>query len=197
MTPASVPEPLRIALEIAGILDRLGVPYVAAGALASSVHGVPRSTDDVDLVADLRPAHAAALIAALREHYYVNQDAVTRAIAEGASFNAIHLGSAVKVDVFVVGNDPFDAIRVASGRATRVTDDPAAPALRLDRAEYLALRKLEWYRRGGQVSDRQWRDVIGILRAQRGTLDMAEMDAWARRLGVADLLERARREAGN
>lgn len=90
MTPASVPEPLRIALEIAAILDRLGVPYVAAGALASSVHGEPRSTDDVDLVADLRPAHAAALVAALREHHYVDEEAVTRAIAHGASFNAIH-----------------------------------------------------------------------------------------------------------
>lgn len=141
MTPASVPEPLRIALEIAAILDRLGVPYVAAGALASSVHGEPRSTDDVDLVADLRPAHAAALVAALRERYYVDEEAVTRAIADGASFNAIHLGSAVKVDVFVVETD-----------------------------------------------------VIGILRAQRGALDTAEMDAWAGRLGVADLLARAWRE---
>lgn len=100
----------------------------------------------------------------------------------------------MKVDVFVVGTDLFDATRVASGRPTPVTDDPAAPALRLDRAEYLALRKLEWYRRGGEVSDRQWRDVIGILRAQRGALDTAEMDAWAGRLGVADLLARAWRE---
>jgi hypothetical protein len=61
MAPEGLPDPLRIALVITSFIERLGVPYVTAGSLASSLHGVPRSTDDIDLVADLLPAHAAAL----------------------------------------------------------------------------------------------------------------------------------------
>ena len=183
MAPEDLPDPLRVALTAARILQRLGVPYVTAGSFASSLHGEPRSTDDVDIVADLRPAHVLPLTAALAAEWYADQEAVREAIARGASFNAIHLATGVKVDVFVVGADPFDARRVASGAE-----------LRVDTAEYTVLRKLEWFRRGGEISDRQWRDVIGIIRTQGLRLDRGELSTWAERLGVSDLLARALRE---
>ncbi len=194
MAPEGLPDPLRVALAFAAILDRLGVPYVTAGSFASSLHGEPRSTDDVDLVADLRAAHAAPLLSALREEWYISDEAVAHAIARGASFNAIHLASGVKVDVFVVGDDPFDDYRVARGQNVRVGGEPGA-VLRIDTAEHTVLRKLEWFRRGGEASDRQWRDVVGILRAQGTRLDRAELAGWAERLGVTDLLTRALGEA--
>ena len=195
MAPDGLPDPLRVALAITGILERLGVRYVTAGSLASSVHGEPRSTDDVDLVADLRAAHATPLVTALRGEWYVSEETVRDAIARGASFNAIHLASGVKVDVFVVGEDAFDAHRVARGRTVRVRAEPGA-VLRVDTAEYTVLRKLEWFRRGGETSDRQWRDVVGILRAQGARLDRGELATWGERLGVSDLLARATAEAG-
>jgi len=195
MAPEGLPDPLRVALVFAAILDRLGVPYVTAGSFASSLHGEPRSTDDVDLVADLRAGHAAPLVSALRGAWYVSEEAVGDAIARGASFNAVHLASGVKVDVFVVGTDPFDVHRVGRGQSVRVGAEPGA-MLRVDTAEYTVLRKLEWFRRGGEASDRQWRDVVGILRAQGTRLDRAELAAWSERLGVADLLTRALGEAG-
>jgi len=194
MAPEGLPDPLRVALAFAAILDRLGVPYVTGGSFASSLHGEPRSTDDVDLVADLRAAHAGPLVSALRGEWYLSEAAARDAIAGGASFNAIHLPSGVKVDVFVAGDDPFDGHRVARGRSVRVGPEPGA-VLRVDTAEYTVLRKLEWFRRGGETSDRQWRDVLGIVRAQGTRLDRAELDGWAERLGVADLLARALGEA--
>lgn len=178
MAPEGLPDPLRVALAVAGVLDRLGVAYVTAGSFASSVHGEPRSTDDVDLVADLGPRHVAGLVEALGREWYVSADAVRDAITCGGSFNAVHLASGVKVDVFVVGADPFDAHRVASGRSVRVGDQPGAE-LRVDTAEHTVLRKLEWFRRGREVSDRQWRDVVGVLRAQGARLDRQELAAWA------------------
>jgi hypothetical protein len=74
------------------------------------------------------------------------------------------------------------------------TDPPGE--LFVDTAEHTVLGKLEWYRRGGEVSERQWRDVLGVLRVRGDSLDQARLDTWALRLGVVDLLERARREAG-
>jgi hypothetical protein len=194
VAPDATPDPVRVALEFAGVLERLGVAYVAVGSLASSMHGEPRSTDDIDLVADLRPTQVEALLAALGEAYYVSADAVHDAVARGGSFNAIHFSTAVKVDVFVVGGDAFDAERVARGRRIRIVQDPPQD-LTVDTAEYTVLRKLEWYRRGGAASDRQWRDVQGVVRAQGDRLDRAAMTAWASRLGISDLLERALREA--
>jgi hypothetical protein len=194
MAPEGLPDPLRVALAVSGILDRLGIPYVITGSFASSVHGEPRSTDDVDVVADIRPAHVSPLTAALGTEWYVSGQAAREAIAAGTSFNAIHLPTGVKVDIFVVGNDAFDARRVATARLVRL-DEPAA-AVRVDSAEHILLRKLDWFRRGGETSDRQWRDVLGIIRTQGTRLERAELATWADRLGVADLLARALREAG-
>jgi hypothetical protein len=192
MAPDRLPEPIQIALAVAAQLERLRIPYVAVGSLASSVHGEPRSTDDIDFVVDLQSAAIPNLVAALATDYYVSPEATAAAAAQarGGTFNAIHLSSAVKVDFFVAGSDPFDAERLAARERVHLGESPAAE-LFVDTAEHTVLRKLEWYRRGGEVSDRQWRDVIGVLRAQRGRLKEASMKAWAERLGVSDLLARA------
>jgi len=193
MAPDRLPDPLEVALEFAHLLERSGVPYLAAGSLASSLHGEPRSTNDVDFLVDLSPARVDALLAALGDRYYVNPDAAREAAAMGGSFNLIHLATAVKVDLFVAGADPFEAERLARRIPARVGPGEA-DSLFVDTAEHTILRKLEWYRRGNEVSDRQWRDVVGIVRVQRGRLDWDRLSAWAPRLGVADLLERVRSE---
>lgn len=194
MKSEDLPDALSCAVLVGAILDRLRVPYVAVGSFASSVHGEPRSTDDVDIVADLRLAHVIELVAALGPSWYIDERAVREAIARGGSFNAIHLASAVKVDFFVVGADAFDAHRVKSGHPIQVREDGTA-VLRVDTAEHTVLRKLEWFRRGGETSERQWRDVVGVLRSQGARLDRGELTPWAERLGVADLLDRALAEA--
>ena len=195
MAPEGLPDPLRVGLAVARILERLGIPYVTAGSFASSVHGEPRSTDDIDFVADLRPEHTTELATALRGDWYSSEEAMRDAIARGQSFNTIHLPTGVKVDVFVVGTDAFDAHRVASGVPAAIGAEPGA-VLRVDTAEHTVLRKLEWFRRGGETSDRQWRDVVGILRTQQERLDRDELARWAGPLGVTDLLARAVAEAG-
>lgn len=174
-------------------MERLGIAYFAGGSLASSIHGELRSTNDVDLVADLRPSHLAPLLTALGNEFYLSEVAMQEALQFGTSFNAIHLPTGVKVDVFVAGRDPFNAERLALRQRLLVRTDPPGE-LFVDTPEHSVLRKLEWYRRGGEVSDRQWRDVLGVLRVKGEHLDQARLDTWAVRLGVADLLERARRE---
>lgn len=175
---------------LAPVLDalrRLGVRHYVGGSIASSAHGVPRASIDADVVAELGPAHAPRFVAALRESYYVSEERVRDAVARRASFNVIHLATMVKVDVFVSKNRPFD--RRAFERVRPATAEGGGD-LPVSSAEDTVLAKLEWYRRGGEASERQWTDVTGVLRTV-GALDEAYLRHGAVELGVADLLDRA------
>jgi hypothetical protein len=190
MAPDSLPEPIAAATLVAEILDRIGVAYVIGGSFASSVHGEPRSTNDVDMVADLHEADVDAFIEGVESQCYVSRDAASHAVRIGGSFNVIEISSAVKVDIFVAGSDAFDRERLKRRLAVTFSSGPQTTTLFVDTAEDTILRKLEWYRRGGESSERHWRDVLGMVSAQRGNLDRAFLREWAAMLGVADLLER-------
>lgn len=175
-------------------LERLGVSYYLGGSVASSSHGIPRSTLDVDLVADLAPKHVAPLVEALQGDYYISRPAVSDAIDRRSCFNIIHTATSFKVDVFAVKNRKYD--RVALERTGRRLLDEGDPSSQFcfASAEDIILSKLEWFRMGGEVSERQWGDVLGVIKVQGGALDRAYLEKWAAELGVADLLKRAREE---
>jgi hypothetical protein len=194
LTPDGLADAIAVAADFTVILERLGIPYLVGGSFASSVYGEPRSTNDIDIVADVRSEALEGLLEELTPEFYVSRTAARQAVRHGSSFNAIHIAAAVKVDVFVAGKDPFEAERLEHRRPVPLSTDPPV-SVYMDTAEHSILRKLEWFRRGGEVSDRQWRDVIAMLRIQGSRLDRARLEGWADRLGVADLLERAEREA--
>jgi hypothetical protein len=190
------PDLLSALTPVVDALEALGVAYHLGGSVASSAHGLPRSTVDVDLVAELAPPHVSELVERLREAYYVEADAVRRAIAARGSFNVIHLATMLKVDVFVPRGRPFD--REAARRAAPhpLEEAVGARAFVLASPEDVILTKLEWYRAGGELSERQWHDVLGVLRVKGPMLDFPYLERWAAELGVGDLLGRARAEAG-
>ena len=186
ISPDELDDPVAIALHVGDQLDRLGVDWVIGGSLASSVHGEPRATQDVDIVVDLRAHHVGQLREALRHDYYMDAGEMHAAVKAATSFNAVHFASAIKVDFFVAGDDAFEAERLAHRQRVEMP----AGVLHVDTAEHTLLRKLEWYRRRGEASERQWRDVRAIARIQGDRLDRDRLRGWAQRLGVTDLLER-------
>jgi hypothetical protein len=188
-------EPVAVTLLVIEALEALGVPYLIGGSLASAVHGVVRATLDVDLVADLRPEHVARFVQSLGNAFYADLDAIHDAIRRRSSFNLIHLETMFKVDVFIPKQRPFDQVQLTRRTQQLVATDPERTAY-VASAEDTVLAKLEWYQMGGQVSERQWRDVLGVLKVQAGGLDLAYLWRWATELGVAGLLERAEAEAG-
>lgn len=176
-------------------LQGLGIRHYVGGSIASSAHGVARSSVDADVIAELRAEHVEPLALALSGAYYVPQERMRDATLRRASFNLIHLETMLKVDVFVSKGRPFDAR--AMERAKPGPNAGAAGPMPIASAEDTVLAKLEWFRRGGETSDRQWGDVLGVLRASGPVLDHAYLEDFARQLGVADLLARALAEAGS
>jgi hypothetical protein len=177
------------------LLQEIGVRHYVGGSIASSAHGVARASIDADVVAELRPEHAEMLCSALEGAYYVPEARVRDGIARRGSFNLIHLETMLKVDVFVSKDRPFDrrALERARPSSAETADERALP---LASAEDTVLAKLEWFRRGGEASERQWADVLGVLRAGGESIDRRYLEDGSRELAVSDLLVRALTEAG-
>jgi hypothetical protein len=175
-------------------LEELGIRYYAGGSVASSIHGVPRYTQDVDLVADLKPEQTELLASKLNTDFYADAGQMRDAIRHGRAFNAIHFATGFKVDIFPLGKDAFHAGEMArSERRVWEVDSTGSVELRVASAEDTILEKLVWYKRGGQIADKQWSDVLGVATTRQ--LDGDYLREWAPRLGVADLLERLLGEA--
>ena len=188
-------EPILVVVKLARVFDALGVEYVVGGSLASSIYGVPRATEDVDLVAELRLSHVEALTRALTDEFYVDADMIRDAIQRRASFNVIHLETMFKADVFVRKGDSWSRGEMTRARTELLDMPEGQAAIRFASPEDTLLHKLIWYKIGDQVSDRQWSDILGVLKVQGEALDRAYLDQWAPLLDVYELLVRARNEA--
>lgn len=176
-------------------LEQLGVDYHIGGSVASSAYGFARSTLDADLVADLQLQHVDVLADLLRTEYYLNEEAIREAIERRSSFNLIHLETMLKVDIFIPKGQSFDMM--SAQRTQSVSLDKTTPrTYRLASPEDVVLHKLTWYKAGGGVSERQWGDVLGVLKVQARALDLSYLKLWATKLEVADLLSRAFEDAG-
>lgn len=186
-------EALQVTLLVTNLLDELGVPYVIGGSMASIIHGMLRTTMDVDIVADLQPEQVAPFVTGLQDAFYADEQMIQQAIQQRGSFNLIHLSTMFKVDIFIPKGRPFDQQQLNRRIAEPVGPDSAEQIWVLS-AEDVILAKLDWFRLGGEVSERQWRDILGVLKTQQATLDIDYLQQWAQSLGVADLMEHALEE---
>lgn len=186
-------EPIKTTLKVVKAFERLGIPYLVGGSLASAVHGNIRATMDADLVADITPDHIASFVAMLESEFYIDGEMIRDAIQHSSSFNLIHLKTMFKIDVFIQKQRPFDKNQMQR-RVPHLVGGEANDVIYFSTAEDIILAKLEWFRAGGEVSERQWRDIIGVLEIQGDRLDFDYMQKWAEALGVKDLLGKAEGE---
>lgn len=189
-------EPTAVTLIVTETLEALSIPYLIGGSFASAIHGVPRMTADVDLVADIRLDQVDPFVHALQSGFYLDADAMREAVRHRGSFSLIHLDTMFKVDVFILRERHFDRIQLQRRERRAIAFEPERFAF-IATAEDNILAKLEWYRLGNDVSERQWSDVQNVLKTQAGALDLAYLRLWAGAIGVADLLERALKEASS
>jgi hypothetical protein len=180
-------DPIGVALRVTAVLDTLGVRYTIGGSIASSVAGEPRSTLDIDLVAELDATHVEFLVRSLEGDFYLDAAAIRRAVDQRRSVNLIHHTTQLKIDLFVAGGTPIDGLQLSRRREVEID----GRRLFVHPPEDILLQKLRWLREGGESSDRQWRDVLGVVRVQGSRLDIPYLKTQAEVLGVSDLLARA------
>jgi hypothetical protein len=182
--------PLSVLSEVTTTLEQKGIPYALVGSFASSLHGMYRSTADIDILADIKTEQVHPLFEALRESFYLDEHTMRDAVTQSRSFNAIHFDSVFKVDIFVAGSDEF-AVSQINRRVLRRLSPDKGEAVYVATAEDTVLAKLGWYRAGNETSNTQWNDVLGVLATSRNSLDIAYLETWVSRLGLTDLLQRA------
>lgn len=174
--------------------EALDICYYLCGSMAASYHGFYRATADADFVAAMRLVHVKPFVARLGKDFYVDAGSVMEAVKDESSFNVLHNDTLLKVDVFIMKRQPFALEQMA--RRSRLVAGGDVPPIFVATAEDTVLSKLAWYRMGGEVSDRQWSDILGILKLQSEEMDKDYMKEWAKELGVVDLLHRAMGDAG-
>jgi hypothetical protein len=186
--------PLALAIEFAALLEQLGLEYALGGSVASSFLGEPRTTIDVDFAVRLDAGDLGKIVDALHAEFYIPIESANRALAEFSSFNLISQATGLKIDVFAVGSELLDRRQIERRVRMVVRRSPRAE-MWVTSAEDQVLRKLSWDRDGGEVSDRQWRDIVALIRTQRNHLDFADLEQAADQLQIRPLLERARVDA--
>jgi hypothetical protein len=186
---------IEIIFRVVNVFEKLGVAYHIGGSLASSAFGIARATLDVDIVADIKSKQVTPFVESLREEFYVDAEMINDAIKRHSSFNLIHFETMFKVDVFVLKNRPFDR-QAFSRRIQRPVSENGLLQLFFATPEDIILNKLEWFKKGGEVSDRQWSDVLGVMKVQGAELDTSYLKQWAEKLGIFNLLEKALKDAG-
>jgi hypothetical protein len=175
---------------LAAALDRLAVPYAVVGSVASSARGSYRATEDIDLLARISPQQLAQLALALGQDWYADADQIRDALSAGRAFNVIYIPFSQKVDIFPVKDD-FSLAQLEHATRLPVPALGSGAEYPVSTSEDIVLAKLQWYRAGGETSERQWTDILKVIVATPN-MDWAYVESWARRLGVDELLARAR-----
>ncbi len=170
-SPDHNPQDLAVLSQLIEVLDQLGIQYAIGGSLASSTYGMVRFTQDADITVPPFIGKIIPFVKRVESRFYVSQEAVMQANHLRTSFNLIHFDTAFKIDVFVEKDTAFDR-GLLLRRTSLVLSGIDSPSFSFVSPEDVILLKLRWYSEGGEVSERQWRDIMGVLVIQGDTLDI-------------------------
>jgi hypothetical protein len=171
--------------------NKLSIPYYIGGSLASSIYGMPRTTLDVDIAADIDPNKIQDLKNNLEKEYYIDENMIKNAINDSSSFNLIHLETSIKIDVFAYKDNTYQKNAIKRRREDTLFENDKKSKFCFASPEDIILNKLIWYRMGDETSERQWLDITGVIKVQGNSLDKTYLKKWARNLKLIKLLKKA------
>ncbi len=189
--PASFQSEMNALAVFLDILEQVGIAYAIGGSVASSIYGKVRFTEDADVAVEpFSLTVSKQLIQLLSGDFYVSQPAIEQALSMRSSFNAIHIATAFKIDVFITNETAFQK-RLLLRRKYVPMPSVSDKMVWAVCPEDIILLKLDWYRQGGFVSEKQWNDILGLLSVQKNQLDMADLKKWANELNLMDIFKQA------
>lgn len=189
---SDVINPLDVALRVAAALEAVGCEYFVGGSVASSLQGEPRATNDIDIVVAMMPHRIQEFAKHLGPDFEVDKEALRDALLRGSCANIFYLPMVTKIDIFALGGSKYDEVEFNRRRKVRVRT--SGEELYVKAPEDTVLRKLLWYREGGEVSSKQWRDVVEVLRVSSAEINVEYLRSWAEKLRIDDLLSRVEAE---
>ena len=190
------PDILHAIKPVIDAFEKLSIPYYIGGSIASSVYGIARATMDVDVVADIKSSHVSSFKQLLKRDFYIDEEMIKDAIRSLSSFNLIHLETMIKIDVFIHNPQSYSEEALRRKKKDTLEESRGAPEFYFSSPEDIILNKLQWYKMGERVSERQWLDVIGVIKVQGTNLDTEYLRRWGEILQLKDLLTSAFHEAG-
>ena len=190
------PDILNALQPIVCVFEKLSIPYYVAGSVASSMYGLARATLDIDIVADVKHHNISQLRQFLEKEYYIDEDLIKEAIRDKSSFNLIHLDTAIKIDIFVFKGSSYERTAIERRIKNRLGENVQEPEIYFSSPEDVIIAKLQWYKKGRSISERQWFDVIGVIKVQSDFLNKKYLQNFAKRLSIFKSLKKAFEEAG-
>ncbi|MBD2292205.1 hypothetical protein H6G06_01595 [Anabaena sphaerica FACHB-251] len=188
-----IQDSISLAGELHQIFESINISYYVSGGVASSIHGEPRSTRDLDLVIEINQNQIDLLVKALETSgYYCPAGAVEDLQSGyGNMLNITHTETIANADIYITDNSPF-AISQMNRRL--LVDLDGIPTFWIASVEDIILQKLRWGK--GSKSEKQWRDVLGIIKLQSENLDYAYLVEWAELLDLVDDFSEVLTQAG-
>jgi hypothetical protein len=154
-------------------LNKLDMPYMVTGAVASVIYGEPRLTHDIDVVLDLSEDNVERFVKAfVPEEFYCPPIEVIRLEIRRqlrGHFNLIHQETGFKADIYTVGQDELHHWAMMNRKGFEMEGEP----IWLAPPEYVILRKLEYYREGR--SDKHLRDIASIIEISSDQIDFEQL----------------------
>jgi hypothetical protein len=178
-------------IPVINILDKLNISYFISGSLASSAYGLARATLDIDIVISLQAQQIKPLVNHLKDHYYIDSKMISDALKKKTSFNILHLNTMLKIDFFIPEKNSYSQTVFERKKIDTLQDTPGSRKIYLISPEDIILNKLVWYKSGNQISEKQWSDVIGVIKIQGNDLDRTYLKKWSTYLDIRYLLEKA------
>ncbi|HBL58768.1 MAG TPA: hypothetical protein DDZ80_09695 [Cyanobacteria bacterium UBA8803] len=185
-----IQDSVSLAVKLHPIFKKLGISYYITGGVAAISYGEPRTTQDLDLVMAISSEDIDRLTNALGQagFYVPGVDDVKS--GRMRTLQITDMESISRADLVVAGTDEFERLKFERRRVIEFE----GIALYFASPEDVILNKLRW--RQGSGSEKQWRDVLGVLKVQADNLDFDYLTQWAEQLGIADALNQALTDAG-
>lgn len=173
------------------IFSELDISYYICGSLASSAFGISRTTQDIDMVSNINMSLVEILFESLKKDYFIDSEMIREAIDTHSSFNLIHLETMLKIDIFIQKDEIYHRTALNRIQKNKLEQNENSIQVFISSPEDIILSKLVWFKAGNEISERQWLDIIGVIKVQQKNLDLEYLTHWANELNVEKLLKKA------